>query len=41
MSSYEGWMQLALETAALAPAYGDVPVGAVATPTGGLLRLPG
>ena len=38
MSAYEGWMLVALETAALAPAHGDVPVGAVVIgPDGALL----
>ena len=29
MTPYDDWMRLALEAAALAPAHGDVPVGAV------------
>lgn len=35
MTPYDDWMRLALEAAALAPAHGDVPVGAVVVGAGG------
>ncbi len=35
MTPYDDWMRLALEAAALAPAHGDVPVGAVVVEAAG------